>query len=393
MELTLDPATTKLRDEIRAFIAQRLPTDMSDRIARGYHPSREDMAYWMGQLHERGWAAPHWPTEYGGTEWTPLQRFVFDVEMAAADAPPRSFFAVNLVGPVIYTFGSEEQKARFLAPSLRGDLFWCQGFSEPDAGSDLASLRTRAVRDGDDYIISGRKIWTTEAHHADWMFALVKTDARVKPQAGISFVLIDMRSPGAEVRAIETLEGQRNVNEVLLDEVRVPAANLVGQEGAGWGFAKFLLANERTASAEVPNSKRDLAKLKAVLNAGDAGPIVRTAAFRTRVAELDIDLIALESAVLAILTDADSGQTAAASVLKVRGSEIRQRVSELLVEALGDYAMAYYPDPSESEAPLPPGPKFAPGVMGTYLYRRAATIYGGANEVQRNIIARSVLGL
>jgi alkylation response protein AidB-like acyl-CoA dehydrogenase len=392
MDLQLDEKTTALRDDIRAFIAVTLPAEMAKRIGRGFHATREDMAYWMRRLHERGWVAPHWPVEYGGAGWTPLQRFVFDVEMAAADAPPRSFFAVNLVGPVLYTFGSDEQKRRFLEPTLRGDIFWCQGFSEPEAGSDLASLRTRAVRDGDDFIVSGRKIWTTEAHHADWMFALVRTNPQVKPQAGISFIVLDMRSSGVEVRPIATLEGQRNVNEVLLDDVRVPKENLVGAEGAGWGFAKFLLANERTASAEVPNSMRDLAKLKAAMTADDAPPVVRTQAFRAQAADLEIDLLALEAAVLSVLADDGGGGAVMASVLKVRGSEIRQRVSELLVRALGDYAMVSYPDPAESDVVLP-GPDFAAGVMATYLYRRAATIYGGANEIQRNIIARTVLGL
>ena len=390
MDLRLDPATAALRDEIRAFVAEALPPQMALRIGRGYHPSREDMAYWMARLHNRGWAAPQWPVEYGGTDWTPLQRFVFDLEMAAADAPPRSFFAINLVGPVIHTFGSPEQKARFLEPTLRGDIFWCQGFSEPEAGSDLASLRTRAVRSGDNYIVSGRKIWTTEAHHADWMFALVRTDSSVKPQAGISFLLLDMRSPGIEVRAIDTLEGQRNVNEVLLDDVRVPSTNLVGAEGDGWGFGKFLLANERTASAEVPNSKRDLTRLKASMASPQAGPATRTESFRARVTELEIDLLALEAAVLSVISD-PAGHTATASVLKVRGSEIRQRVSDLIVETLGDYAMVYYPDPAGGEE-TPPGPDFAPGALATMLYRRAATIYGGANEIQRNIIARTVLG-
>lgn len=392
MDLPLDAATLTLRDDIRAFIRSELPADMAARISRGYHPSREDTSFWMRRLHDRGWAAPSWPVQHGGTGWTPLERFVFDLEMAAADTPPRNFFAVNLVGPVLYTFGSEEQKQRFLEPTLRGDIFWCQGFSEPEAGSDLASLKTRAVRDGDQYVVSGRKIWTTEAHHADWMFALVRTDTSGKPQAGISFLLLDMRSVGLEVRAIDTLEGQRNVNEVLFDEVRVPCDQLVGGEGAGWRIGKFLLANERTASAEVPSSKRDLARLKAIIAGSDAPFCTRTADFARRVTELEIDLLSLEAAVLAVLSEPQEGPSSTASVLKVRGSEIRQRVSELLVETLGEFAMVFYPEEIKGTR-SEPGPEHAPGAMATYLYRRAATIYGGANEVQRTIIARTVLGL
>lgn len=393
MDLSLDPATLAIRDQVRAFITGALPADVAARIGQGFHPSRDDMAFWMTRLHERGWAAPHWPAEYGGTTWTPLQRYIFDIELAAADTPPRSFFAINLVGPIICTFGSPEQKARFLEPTLKGDIFWCQGFSEPDAGSDLASLRTRAVRDGDDYVITGRKIWTTEAHHADWLFALVRTDPEVKPQAGISFVLIDMTSPGVEVRPIGTLEGQRNVNEVLLDNVRIPVNQRVGAEGQGWEMAKFLLANERTASAEAPNSWRDLAKLKAIMADKSAARRVREEAFRLRVAQLEIDLIALEAALLTVLADVDGRLAGASSLLKVRGSEIRQRVSGLLMEALGDYSMVFYPPVADAIATAVPGPAYAPGIMATLMYRRAATIYGGANEVQRNIIARAVLGL
>ncbi|MDO8941866.1 MAG: acyl-CoA dehydrogenase family protein, partial [Desulfobacterales bacterium] len=270
MNFLPDAGIEAFRKEVREFIAQNLPADVARRIGRGFHTGKKDMQSWMRALHARGWAVPAWPVEYGGTGWSALQRHVFEEELILADAPSRSFFSLNLIGPVIYTFGSAAQKEKYLEP-MKTSTFWCQGFSEPESGSDLASLKTRAVRDGDSYVVNGHKIWTTEAHYADWIFALVRTDATERKQRGISFLLIDLLTPGITVRPIRTMDGQPNVNEVFFDNVRVPADNLVGEEGKGWTYAKFLLSNERTVSAEVPSSKRDLARLKVLASAEVAG--------------------------------------------------------------------------------------------------------------------------
>jgi acyl-CoA dehydrogenase len=300
----------------------------------------------------------------------------------------------------LYTFGTEAQKAQYLPRIRNGDEFWCQGFSEPNAGSDLASLRTRAVREGEEYVVNGHKMWTSEGHYADMMFALVRTNAEVKPQAGISFLLIDMRDPGVTVRPIFTLDEGLSVNEVFIDNVRVPAQNLVGEEGKGWSYAKFLLGNERTMSAEVPHTKQDLARLKEIAKSEqyNGKPLLEDPLFRAKVAQLEIDLLALEFSVLRVLNlpENDPRLLSVASVLKMRGAELRQRVSELAVEALGDYSMAFYPDPEghhDRVGLTPPGAGYAPGLVSKFLFRRATTIYGGANEVQRNIIAKAILGL
>ena len=400
MHFEPDPADEIFRQEVRQFIRAHLPEDIARRARRGYHPERPDLERWTRILNQRGWAAPHWPTEYGGTGWSPLRRHIFQEELRAAHAPVIGQAAFELVGPVLYTFGNEQQKALYLPRILNADDFWCQGFSEPGAGSDLAALRTRAVRDGDHYLVNGHKLWTSEGHYADMMFALVRTNTEVKPQAGISFLLIDMRDPGISVRPILTLDEGHSVNEVFIDNVRVPVANLVGEEGKGWGYAKFLLGNERTMSAEVPHTKQDLALLKNIASRElrNGRPLLEDSLFRAKVAQLEIDLLALEFSVLRVLNlpENDPGLLPVASVLKMRGAELRQRVSELSVEALGDYGAAFYPDP-EGHAQLaelvPPGPDYASGVVSKFLFRRATTIYGGANEVQRNIIAKSILGL
>jgi len=305
------------------------------------------------------------------------------------------------VGPVLYTFGSEAQKAQHLPAIRNADIIWCQGFSEPNSGSDLASLRTRAVRDGDVYVVDGQKTWTSEGHKADMMFTLVRTDQECAPQAGISFLLIDMRAPGVTVRPIYTIDEGLSVNEVFFDAVRVPVANLVGEENRGWSYAKLLLVNERAMSAETPYTRADLEQLKrlARVELREGRPIAEDPLFAAKLARFETDLMALEWAVLRVLhmDEGDPALGSVASVLKLRGAELRQRVADLAVEALGDYGLAVYPDMDaprvDPATPRPPAPEHAAGWLAKAMFRRATTIYGGTNEIQRNLIAKTVLGL
>jgi hypothetical protein len=396
MDLEFSPADLAFRDEVRRFIADSLPDDLRRRVARGGHLAKEDYLAWHRILHRRGWSAPNWPKEYGGPGWSPTQRYIFDQECAASGTPPLSPFGVSMVGPVIYTFGSAAQKARYLPRILSGEDWWCQGYSEPGSGSDLASLKTRAESDGDDYIVNGQKTWTTQAHHANMIFCLVRTDPKVKPQEGISFLLIDMTVPGITVRPIITIDEGHSINDVFLDNVRVPKANRVGEEGKGWTYAKFLLGHERTGIAAVAASKKRLARLKEIARAEQSGgvPLIDDGGFRRKLAAVEIDLMALEYTNLRVLADeaAGKGPGPEASLLKIRGSEIQQAITELACEALGYYAHPY--QSLEAGSNLPPvGPGYAEGVMGDFLYSRATTIYGGSNEIQRNVIAKMVLGL
>ncbi|WP_395652186.1 acyl-CoA dehydrogenase family protein [Brevundimonas sp.] len=402
MNFDLEPADVAFRAEMRALIRDLLPADIARRGRQGFHATHDDVQTWMRLLNARGLAAVHWPTEYGGTDWSPLRKHLFQIELRAAGAPVPDQAALELVGPVICTFGNAAQKAQYLPAILNADTFWCQGFSEPNSGSDLASLKTSAMRDGDHYVVNGQKTWTSEAHKADMMFALVRTDSEARPQAGISFMLIDMKSPGVSVRPIYTINEGLSVNEVFFDNVRVPAENLVGEENRGWGYAKFLLTNERTMSAETPHTAFDLSMVQEIAAAEpkDGRPVIEDPLFAARLARFEIDLIALEATVVRVLHmgEDDPGLNAAASVLKVRGSELRQRIADLAVEALGDHGLAVFPDVEGQDnmdvlAPVPPAPGHAAGWLSRAMFRRATTIYGGANEIQRTIIAKSVLGL
>lgn len=393
MDFALAAEDLAFRREARDWIGANLPEAIARRGRRGFHATRGDVESWTRALNTQGWAAPAWPTEYGGTDWTPIRRYLFQLELRAAGAPVQDQSAMELVGPVIYTFGSDEQKREYLPRILNADQFWCQGFSEPNSGSDLASLRARAVRHGDHYVVSGQKTWTSEAQRADMMFALVRTDQEARPQAGISFLLIDMKSPGLSVRPIYTIDEGHSVNEVFFDDVSVPAKNIVGEENKGWSYAKFLLTNERAMSAETAHTRADLTQLKTF-----CGETAREPLFGAKLARLEIDLMALEYAVLRVLHDEGQAQNAVASVLKLRGAELRQSVAELGVEALGVDGLAVFPDQeghdrTDHPAPRPPAPEHAQGWLSRAMFRRATTIYGGANEIQRNIIAKAVLSL
>ncbi|HSV36314.1 MAG TPA: acyl-CoA dehydrogenase family protein [Ramlibacter sp.] len=402
MNFQYSESESAFRAEVRAVLQAHLPRDMAHRHALGFHPlPKADLLAWNRILADKGWAAPHWPVEYGGPGWTPIQRHIFEEECRHASAPDLSWQGLRLCGPVIYTFGSTEQKARFLPPILRGDYLLAQGFSEPNAGSDLASLKTSAVRDGDHYIVNGQKTWSSEGHYADWGFFLVRTDTMVKPQRGISFLMIDLRSPGVTVQPIRMFNGMHYVNEIFLENVRVPVENLVGEEGAGWRYAKFLLDNERTSSAFIHFSRHWLERTRAIARRQRSGGVLlaETPAFARRLAAVEIELQALEYSVLRVLTQESTAwdATAVASALKVRGSEIQQRVTELALDALGWQGLRSiegFEDPLCAEQPDAEGwPADVAGVSSGMLQTRAVTIYGGAKEVQKNIIARLAFNL
>jgi len=393
MNFRPDRTDAAFRQEVCAFVAQDLPREIAERAGRTCHPSRADVAAWMAVLHRQGWSAIGWPASYGGREWSGVRRLIFEEECLRGGAPPQHFANIHSVGPVIYSFGTQEQKGRYLEPLLKGDEFWCQGFSEPNAGSDLSALRTRAVLDGDHYFVSGQKIWTSDAHEADFMFALVRTGPLVPQQEGISFLLIDMKSPGVRVRPITLLDRSHVVSEIFLDNVAVPVANRVGAEGEGWAIAKFLLANERAFSAEVPSTKHDLKRLIELAKSQrrGSGVLWDDPLFRADVVRLQADLDALEYSVLRVVLDGEHHGSDLASLVKIPGSELRQRVSELMAEALSTYGVAYYPSAYATGAhDALPGPAEGQGISETFTYRRATTIYGGTSEIQREIIARSL---
>jgi alkylation response protein AidB-like acyl-CoA dehydrogenase len=398
MDFDIDPADISFREEVRAFLSDHLPRDMAVRTKRGYHFLREDQREWTRILNRKGWSGANWPTAWGGTGWSPVRQFIFEDECFMVGAPPIDTAGFKMIGPVIMNFGSEELKREFGPGILNGDVFWGQGFSEPNAGSDLASLSTRAVRDGDDYVINGRKIWTSYVETAEMIFLLAKTDPALK-QRGISLLLVDKHAPGVTVRPIIDIGENHTLNEVFFDDVRTPARYLVGEEGKGWTYGKYLLDLERAFSAEWPRNKRNLAQLREMARAQrvNGERLIDTPGFAARLAQLDVDLQALEWLTLRALYEKKEGSTLpVGSLLKVRGSELLQKIGEMQVEALGDHASYFYGDPDRppySQAAWPPGPEFAPGVLADFMYRRATTIYGGANEVQRTIIARSFLEL
>lgn len=397
MQLEFSPAEIAFQKEVRTFIAENYPENLRSVQDEGHELSKEDFLSWHRILAKKGWIAPAWPVEYGGTGWTATERFIWSEELAAADCVGTMPFGLSMVGPVIYTFGTPEQKAKFLPGILSGDDWWCQGYSEPGAGSDLASLRTKAVRDGDDYVVNGQKTWTTMAQHADWGFFLVRTDSDAKAQEGISFLLIDMKTPGVTVRPIITLGGEHEVNEVWLEDVRVSVANRVYEENKGWTCAKFLLAHERTGIAAVARSKRGVEKIKAIARTEQDGdrPLIANPFFKRKISELEIDLTALEFTELRSLAGEASGKGPGpeSSLLKIKGSEIQQRITELALEAVGHYGAPYFRGFGEGDNEHPIGPDYAHRAAPTYFNTRKTTIYGGSNEIQRNIIAKMVLGI
>ena len=394
MDLSFSPEEEAFRRDVRAFIADAKPKLPDIGAAESADRTKEEYLAWHKLLYKKGWVAPLWPKEYGGTGWNVTQRYIFNEECANAETPTTLPFGLNMVAPVIFTYGNDEQKKKFLPRILSGEDWWCQGYSEPGAGSDLASLRTKAVREGDYYIVNGQKTWTTLAQFADWIFCLVRTNPDVKQQEGITFLLIDMKSPGITVKPIIVLDGAREVNEVFFDNVKVPVANRVGEENKGWTYAKFLLVNERSGIAGVARSKKAVERLKEIAGAEllDGKPLIDDDEFSRKIADLEIDLAALEYTELRTLAAESKGQMAGpeSSILKIRGTEIQQRITELTVEAIGYYA---YPNERALGSNEFIGPDYALGQAGRYFNVRKASIYGGSNEIQRNIIAKAVLGL
>ncbi|MEL6949647.1 MAG: acyl-CoA dehydrogenase family protein [Pseudomonadota bacterium] len=400
MDLSFTPEEIAFRDEVRAFFADEYPADIREKVNRGIRLDKDDHVRWQKILAQHGYMGVNWPVEYGGTGWSPVQKYLFSIEMANANAPDVVPFGVNMVGPVIYSYGNEAQKQRFLPDILESNVWWCQGYSEPGAGSDLASLKTMAVRDGDHYVINGTKTWTTLGQHAEWIFLLARTNTDVaRRQEGISFILADMSTPGITVRPIITIEGGHEVNEVHFEDARVPVENLVGEEGRGWTYGKVLLQHERTNIAGVARSKYRLARLKELASSSQHGakPLMEQATFRGKLVATEVALKALEYTDLRTLAAVATGKAPGpeSSILKIKGTEMQQRLDTLYMEAAGYYALPYVPDQFTLDAADDDVvvDSSEPTTALRYFNYRKASIYGGSNEIQKNIIAKHVLGL
>jgi alkylation response protein AidB-like acyl-CoA dehydrogenase len=382
MHLSYTPEEESFRAAVRAFLATELPEEMRDRVRSGRRLDKEDILRWQNILYRRGWGAGMWPKRFGGADWTVFQQYIFDEECAVAGTPMQLPFSIKMVAPVLMTFGNAAQQEYFLPRILSGEDWWCQGYSEPGSGSDLASLRTAAVRDGDEYVVSGQKTWNTYGQYADWIFCLVRTQSAGRPQEGISFLLVDMKSPGVSVRPIITLDGEHEINDVFFDNVRVPVQNRVGEENRGWTYAKFLLGHERTNTAGIGNCKRALARLKQMATTSSVGgrPMSADTRFRDRLSRVELELTALEITNLRVLSAMSRGSAPGpeVSALKIKGSEIIQELVELQMHVLGPAAIASLPEVPTS---------------GQYFNLRKTTIYAGSTEIQKNIIAKLVLGL
>ncbi|SIR61540.1 acyl-CoA dehydrogenase family protein [Pseudacidovorax sp. RU35E] len=398
MELEFTPEERAFADEVRDFIAGHLPPDIAQRVEHDLHLERDDYMRWQQILGRRGWHAYTWPTSQGGPGWSVIQRYLFETISGQMNCPTIQPFGPRMVGPVIYNFGNAQQQAQHLPGIRDSTVWWCQGYSEPASGSDLASLATRADDAGDHYVVNGQKIWTSYAHHADWMFCLVRTRRESRKQEGISFLLIDMRTPGIEVQPIPMLEGTHSFNAVFFTDVRVPKANLVGEEGQGWRYAKFLLEHERVENSNIGFSTFALRRLRRMAAAvQDRGrPLVEQPLFRAKLARTEAQLKALEMTTLRALSSMGSGSSPGAglaSALKIRGTEIGQSLTELLFEAAGPLGQRLDPALAHGEGDLAGLDASLRGAPANYFWRRAMSIYGGSNEIQRNIVAKQVLGL
>jgi alkylation response protein AidB-like acyl-CoA dehydrogenase len=402
MQLEFTDQEQAFREEVRGFLREQLSPDISDKVLKGYELGRADHVLWQRRLHQRGWGGMSWPVQFGGAGWNPVQQYIFEEESALAGGPRLIPFGTKMVAPVIMAFGTAAQQQRFLPNISSGADWWCQGYSEPGAGSDLASLKTRAVRDGDHYVVNGQKTWNTLGQYADWIFCLVRTDSEAKPQSGISFLLIDMKSPGITVRPIMLLDGGHEVNEIWFEDVRVPVENRIGEENKGWTYAKFLLGHERTNIAGIGGAKRELQRLKRIATSErkNGRPLIEDPLFAAHIAQVEIDLWALEITNLRVLS-ADRKSASAgpeASILKIRGTEIQQSISELMMRAVGPYALPYRREAMEAGWQFdptrePPGPRYAATLAGAYFNQRKLSIFGGTNEIQKNIISKMIVGL
>jgi len=403
MNLDFTAEEERFRTEVRAFLEAELPDDIRSKVRLGRRMHKEDFVRWQKILHRRGWGAGTWPRRYGGCEWSVVEQHIFDEECAAAGAPAQIPFALRMVAPVLMSFGTAAQRDYFLPRIISGEDWWCQGYSEPGSGSDLASLRTSAVREGAHYRVNGQKTWNTLGQFADWIFCLVRTSGEARPQQGISFLLIDMKSPGITVRPITMLDGEQEINDIFLDNVRVPVENLVGEENKGWTYAKFLLSHERTNNAGIGHCKRALRRLKeiATRQPHDGRALIEDARFRDRIAQLELELTALELTNLRVLSAVSRESRAPGpevSLLKIKGSEIIQQLAELQMHALGHDALPYLREALEVDWVAPPWladhyAEFAPPLTGQYFNFRKTTIYAGSTEIQKNIISKLILGL
>lgn len=400
MDLRFTSDELAFRDGVRAFMREALPAAIRTKMVENRRLVRGDYVTWQRILNARGWAAPHWPVEWGGTGWTAVKQYIFRDELQQAPAPEPLPFGVNMVAPVIIAFGNEAQKRRYLPRIANLDEWWCQGFSEPGAGSDLASLTTSARREDDCYVVNGQKTWTTLAQYADWIFCLVRTNPGAKKQLGISFLLIDMKTPGVTLRPIQTIDGGHEINEVFFDDVRVPAENLIGEENKGWDYAKFLLGNERTGIARIGISKARLRRVKelAALETTGGAALIDDQRFAMKIAAVEVELKALEMTQLRVVAGErgeDKKPDPASSILKIKGSELQQTISELLLEIAGPYALPDQmpPDDSDRWNEPPIGADWAGTLAQHYFNWRKVSIYGGSNEIQKNIIAKAILGL
>jgi pimeloyl-CoA dehydrogenase large subunit len=402
MDLNLSPEEAAFRDEVRAFIKAELSPETQQKMILGREIGKQDFVEWQAKLNAKGWAVPHWPAEYGGKNWSPMQEYILLNEIEQAPAPSPLPFNVSMVGPVIATFGSEEQKKKFLPDTASLKIWWCQGFSEPGAGSDLAGLKTTARREGDFYIINGQKTWTTLAQYADWIFVLARTNPQAeKKQQGISFILVDMKTPGVTVRPIQLIDGGREVNEVWFDEVKVPAENLVGQENRGWDYAKFLLGNERMGIARIGISKQRIRRIKELARLERYGDtqLLEQSWFREKLANVEIELKALEITQLRVVAEARKrGKHGVpdpnSSILKIKGSELQQATTELMMDVVGPYVVPFAASMDDEDRTNDPpiGADYAAAAAPSYFNNRKVSIYGGSNEIQRGIIAKAILG-
>jgi len=396
MDLSYTDEERAFREEVRQFLAEKLPKELSEKVRRGQELTKDDHERWHAILNDQGWLATNWPKEFGGTAWNAVQRHIFEEEAAAHHAPRIVPFGLSMLAPVLQKFGSKEQQDYWLPRILSGEDWWCQGYSEPGAGSDLASLKTTAVKDGDHYIVNGQKTWTTLGQHANMIFCLVRTDKDVKQQEGISFLLIDMDTPGITVRPIILLDGGAEVNEVFFDNVKVPAENLVGEENKGWTYAKYLLTHERTNIAGVGFSQAGLSTVKRIAKSEMAGgrPLIENPHFAARVAQAEIDLMAMATTNLRIISKAAAGQAPGveSSMLKVKGTIIRQEINDLARRAAGVYAMPFASEAVAGSNDALPDPNEAGPVAAQYFNNRKLSIFGGSNEIQRQIIAKTTLG-
>lgn len=398
MDLNFTAEETAFREQVRSFMQEKLPADIRKKVLGGLIVERDDYVRWQRILHEQGWGASAWPQQFGGTGWNATQQYIFEEESAAAGAPRAVPFGLKMVAPVIMAFGSPAQQQRFLPKILAAEEWWCQGYSEPGAGSDLASLKMRAVREGNEYVLNGQKTWTTLGQYADWIFCLVRTDFEAKAQRGISFLLVKMDTPGITVRPIITMDGAHEVNEVYFENVRVPVENLIGEENKGWTYAKFLLGHERTNIAGIGIAKRELARLKrvALQEQKNGKPLLKDPMFAARVAQVEVDLTALEITNLRVLS-AEAEHRAPgpeASILKIKGTEIQQAITELLTQAVGPYALQLRREAmAAGYQGEHVGPDYATPLAAGYLNMRKLSIYGGSNEIQKNIISQMILGL